>query len=209
MAMVYGGACPTSPHVRDLMRRLLAPRCWEEMQAMIQSDTLLNIYKQFIKDYPDDTIGFTNFKLLKPWNLKKAYRETCLCRMCELFRLYMGGLHMAGELLMKAFFDNDASEGGGDGGDGDGDGVGDGGGGGGGGGDDGGGDDDGDGGAKELILELARLCELKSKSGIADLLVCSGCVEKAKPECRDGACPHCGFKRLWSKGVRKQVMSTS
>ena len=33
VATIYENNCPTSPHQRDKMRRLLASRCWEEMQA--------------------------------------------------------------------------------------------------------------------------------------------------------------------------------
>ena len=50
-----------------------------------------------------------------------------------------------------------------------------------------------------------HLCKLKSKSAMADLMVCSGSVETARPECRDGICADCGFKRFWSNGLRKQV----
>ena len=99
---IYETSCPTSPHQRDRLRRLLASFCWEEKQAMIQSDTLKNLFDAFIKEYPDDKLGFTMFKMLKPWNLKKAYRETCLCRMCELFRLYVGGLHTTARLLSRS-----------------------------------------------------------------------------------------------------------
>ena len=84
--LVYKESCPTSPHQRDRVRRLVAPHCWDERQAMIQTDTLQNIFNIFVKEYPENIISFTKFKMLKPWNLKKAYRETCLCRMCELFQ---------------------------------------------------------------------------------------------------------------------------
>ena len=98
VTIVYETNCPTSPHTRDRMRRLRASRCWQEEQAMIQSETLKNLFNIFAKEYPQDQLSLTKFKMLKPWNLKKAYRETCLCRMCELFRLYVGGLHAAGDL---------------------------------------------------------------------------------------------------------------
>ena len=61
---------------------------------MIQTLTLREIYEVFKKTYPlETTLSYPSFKKLKPWNLIKAYRETCLCRLCELFRLYMEGLH--------------------------------------------------------------------------------------------------------------------
>ena len=103
VAHVYETNCPTSPHQRDRQRRLLASHVWEEKQAMIQTETLQNLFNIFVKEYPDDKLSFTKFKSLKPWYLKKAYRETCLCRMCELYRLYVAGLHAAADLLFKAF----------------------------------------------------------------------------------------------------------
>ena len=74
VATIYETNCPTSPHQRDRVRRLLASRCWEPGQAMIQSDTLLNLYSAFGKEFPEDKLGYTKFKMLKPWNLKKTYR---------------------------------------------------------------------------------------------------------------------------------------
>ena len=41
--------------------------------------------------YPG-TIGRSKFIELKPWFIKKAYRETCLCRSCENLSLYMAML---------------------------------------------------------------------------------------------------------------------
>merc|ERR1712196_750777 len=43
------------------------------------------------------------FKRKRPWNLKKAYRETCLCRLCELFRLVHDGLRVVAALLGSFF----------------------------------------------------------------------------------------------------------
>lgn len=46
-------------------------------QAMIQTLQLDEIYRIFQKTYPLDKLAFKHFRLLKPWNLIKAYRETC------------------------------------------------------------------------------------------------------------------------------------
>ena len=66
---------------------------------MIQSLPLDEIYRVFQKTYPLDKLGWTQFRMLKPWNVLKAYRETCLCRCCELFRLFVQALNIVGELL--------------------------------------------------------------------------------------------------------------
>ena len=57
------------------------------------------LYAIFQKLYPLDKLSFSQFKLMKPWNLKNAYRETCLCRLCELFSLFIAGLHKVAEVL--------------------------------------------------------------------------------------------------------------
>jgi hypothetical protein len=57
------------------------------------------LYAMFKQRYPEEKLGLTKFKELRPWNMKKAYRETCLSRMCELFRLYIAGLHAVAPLL--------------------------------------------------------------------------------------------------------------
>ena len=50
------------------------------MQAMIQTLKIDEKFRIFRETYPLDKLALTQFKLLKPWNLIKAYRETCLCR---------------------------------------------------------------------------------------------------------------------------------
>ena len=77
--------------------------------------------------------------------------------------------------------------------------------GGGGGGDDGGDGVDGTDSERARFAELIKFSKLKSKSKMADMMVCSESVETARPECRDGKCASCGFARLWSQGARKQV----
>lgn len=71
----------------------------QEVNALIQTLTLREIHEVFKQTYPLERLSLTSFKRLKPWNLIKAYRETCLCRLCELFRLYMEGLHEVAKLL--------------------------------------------------------------------------------------------------------------
>ena len=56
---------------------------------MIQTLPFTEIYRVSQKTYPLDKLGWTQFCKLKPWNVIKAYRETCLCRCCELFRLFV------------------------------------------------------------------------------------------------------------------------
>lgn len=164
---------------------------------MIQTSTLDEIYRIFLKTYPLDKLSFTQFKLYKPWNLVKAYRETCLCRMCEVFRLYVQGLNAVSKLLTSLV--NTSS--------------------------------DGTTAADEAddeyiaadtattreeaadpcLLELVKFCCLESKSEIADALVCGGFLtnnSSTKKECITGSCSNCGFKRLWSQGLRPKLVDS-
>jgi len=83
-----------------LTAHILVSLSCQEVNALIQTLTLREIYEVFKKTYPlETTLSYPSFKKLKPWNLIKAYRETCLCRLCELFRLYMEGLHEVAKVL--------------------------------------------------------------------------------------------------------------
>ena len=96
---IFELTCPTSPHQKDKRKRRLGRHVFQTLQAMIQTLPLDEIYRVFQKTYPLDKLGWTQFRILKPWNLIKAYRETCLCRCCELFRLYVQALNIVGGLL--------------------------------------------------------------------------------------------------------------
>ena len=72
------------------------------LQAMIQTLPLDEIYRRSFRRHTRSTSSAgrtTQFRMLKPWNLTKAYRETCLCCCCELFRLFVMALQVVGKLL--------------------------------------------------------------------------------------------------------------
>jgi hypothetical protein len=92
-------SCATSPHQRDVLKRRIN-RVTESEPALIMSATFAEMYAAFQKLFPTDKLSYAEFKLLKPWNLKKAYRETCLCRTCgELFGMYREALQKVGTAL--------------------------------------------------------------------------------------------------------------
>jgi hypothetical protein len=173
--------------------------------------------------FPTEVLGKTKFKELKLWNIKKAYRETCLCRMCELFHLHVIALHVIASILSalldtadgEASVDNAVDVGAADGHAADhlagsanacsecSDHVGT-----------GETDESGGGGGAPDAAELERIAALKvlnafcshdSKSAMVDLMVCGGCLKTAKPGCMSGACSECGFKKLW-RNVRKDLV---
>ena len=157
---------------------------------MIQTLQLDEIYRIFQKTYPLDKLAFTKFRLLKPWNVIKAYRETCLCRCCELFRLYVQALLIVGKLLEPLVTHAEHAA--------DAEGA------------------DAEAEADETEAEasdpdlvwLVDFCKAQTKSEMANALVCGGCLEKAKPDCVNGKCPNCGFRRRWSRGLRPRLVDS-
>ena len=57
---------------------------------------------------------------------------------------------------------------------------------------------------KPALVKLTSFCQLTSKSAMADMLVCGGCVDKAADACLAGTCS-CGFKGMWLP-VRKTLV---
>ena len=174
-----------------------------------------HLYASFNEKYPG-VIGRSKFIELKPWFVKKAYRETCLCRSCENLMLYTHMLRdVSAELrplldatLLAAETSGEAAtampaNAGGDAAAGESataaaDAAAD---------------------AAEAEAEaraeasgvreldaLLQLCSSPHKSALLNQLVCGGSVAKARSECRDGNCDSCGMAAVWSRGMRPKVI---
>ena len=186
---IFELTCPTSPHQKDERKRRLARHVYQRKQAMIQTLPLDEIYRTFQKTYPLDKLAFQSFRLLKPWNVIKAYRETCLCRCCELFRLFVQALLVVGKLLEPLVMSTEHAA--------DAEGA------------------DAEAEAVEAEAEatdpdlvwLLDFCKAQTKSEMANMLVCGGCLEKAKPNCVNGKCCNCGFAKRWSRGLRPRLVN--
>lgn len=165
----------------------------QTLQALVQTMPIEELYQVFKKTYPSQKISLERFRLLKPWNLIKAYRETCLCRVCELFRLYMQGLHLLPPLLtplvederreaqaIRAEADEDQE------------------------------DLELDGAVDKDLLALIEFCKLESKTKMTEKLVCHSCnIMEADMDCVQGKCAACGFKKLWSKGLKPKLVDNN
>lgn len=93
--------CSESPHTRDSMSRRVAPFLHERKQALIKTEPIEEMFADFKKQCAEGQgCKLTTYKNYMPWNLKGAYRETCLCAQCESQRLHMEGLRVAADLLM-------------------------------------------------------------------------------------------------------------
>ena len=179
---------PTSPHTRDVMRRRVGPFLVEEKPAFIQSDTEEALFELFRKAEPDVKIQLAQYKKELPWNMKKAYRSTCLDR-CEVnFDWHRQGLGVAMEILAPLLSPSteDAE-----------------------------GEDEAEARPTDpLLQELAQFAQLTSRTEIGNQLVCMPALVAPGDErlgdstaqcCLDGQC-RCGFKRFWSNGLRPKYL---
>lgn len=187
--------CATSPHQRDSVSRRLSRYVVEKAQALILTSTFQELYELFCKANETMKLSYAVFKRLAPWHLKRAYRETCVCRCCELFRLYAEGCNTVAEVLAPLIPSTDECDA-----------------------DDIDIVDDADEESGEQatsdpapVAELARLvafCKLTSKSKMAEKLICSGDLQKADMECLQNKCRACGLKQFWSgsTGMRPKLV---
>lgn len=192
---VYDVMCPHSPHQRDDVKRRLSPHLVQEARALIRMNTFDELYSIFQQIPPNAKLSKSKFKRMAPWNLKKAYRETCLCRCCESLKMYVSALNKASEvlqpLLPSSFTETDveenktegyqgrssrSTEGGSCG------------------------ETDSGGGAGEdsAPQKLVNLCAGERKSQLVnDLVFCGGGV--TSPACIKSECNNCGFHTCASK----------
>ena len=93
--------CSESPHTRDSMSRRVDVFLHERKQALIKTEPVEEMYADFEKQHSGEgpRCKLSTYKNYLPWNMKDAYRETCLCAHCESQRLHMEGLRVAAKLL--------------------------------------------------------------------------------------------------------------
>lgn len=77
-----------SPEIRDQVRRRHGVALYEVTQALILYSTYAALYAAFVATHPMVRISFSLFKSLRPWYVRRAKREVCLCRQCENFKCY-------------------------------------------------------------------------------------------------------------------------
>jgi hypothetical protein len=174
--------CPISPHQRDVMKKNLAPFVFAEKPSFILSGNLEFLYSGFREKHPDIAISFAQFKLELPWNIKHAYRETCLCRTCLNHDWHRDGIKVVAgliaPLLTPPSADAESNE-----------------------------EEATDAAPVPLLKELHDFALLQSRREIGESIVCSETLgDKTEQACIDGKCDKCGFGRLWSRGLRPQVV---
>ena len=65
---------------------------YETAQALFVYAKSSSLYKLFVARYPGHPISFSLFKSIRPWYVRRAKQETCLCKHCENFKAYGPGI---------------------------------------------------------------------------------------------------------------------
>jgi len=93
-----------SPSERDLKRHRVGRNQYVLHQAHEQHPKTRGLLEQYNKDNADDTVSYGTFQMLKPFYVRKAGAQSCLCRYCENLRQLFKAL----VLNRKIFLDLDA-----------------------------------------------------------------------------------------------------
>jgi hypothetical protein len=186
-----------SPSMRDEVRCRKGVGLYEVAQALIVCSTYAALYTLFIVQYPMHKISFSIFKALRPWYVRRAKREMCQCKHCENSGLYMQVLKtlpvLFDPVINPPTGDAEVDE------------------------------DDGanaDGSAaqphrasadawasSERLRRLIQFCNLTSKTEMVKACLCKGALEENKEKCIRGECRQCGFKKIWSEGLKFDVVN--
>lgn len=93
-----------SPSERDLKRHRVGPKQYVVHQAHEQHKKTRALLKDYNDENPDDTVSYGMFQTLKPYYVRKACAQSCLCRYCENLRQLAKAL----KTYRKYFLDLDA-----------------------------------------------------------------------------------------------------
>jgi hypothetical protein len=178
------------------MRKQVGVRVWEHRPALILTCSKDSLWTMFNEKYPNRLPAKQYFGVLdkEVWNLKKAYRETCLCRTCFNNRLFREGLAVMAkliEILLLPSASQDAEVA----------------------------DTEGATGGQQgepssaVVEHLQALQQLHSfcascvtgKGRANEKLVCTHKFHEDRLKCLSGKCESCGFKALWLP-VRKTLV---
>ena len=82
-----------SPAMCDQVRRRVGPGLYQKAQALFIYSTYASLYTLFLAKYPAVNISYSLFASLRPWYVRRAKQEGCLCKHCENFKCYQETLH--------------------------------------------------------------------------------------------------------------------
>ena len=178
-----------SPAQRDRVRRRVGTRLYQTEQALIVYATYSSLYSIFCARYPAHKIAFSTFKKLRPWYVRRAKEESCLCKHCDNFKQQQTTLSSLVQMFQPLLDASPSADA----------------------------DDTGDGDEESEMAtwpgrtgleKLLQFCSLKSKAEMVKFTLCPEAFEgPGKQECIDGKCS-CGFKNMWSQGMRRHVVDS-
>ena len=176
-----------SPCKKDIIRLWRRNKVFARHPVHYYYGTKREMWGKFKAANATVKVSLASFKRLVPWYVRKGGRESCLCGCCENMRLLLKALNDAQEHLHDALMDTmdesgapcctDVS-------------------------------DDNDG-TPRIPTSHARLCSIAaetSKSTLVAAMLCDGAISEGKCACVDGGCDQCGFKQLWSLGLRPRIV---
>ena len=193
----YRTHVPISPNKQDVVRKRhkLYPSQFEEKQAMFRNETIDELWTKFLEEQPETATNLQDparpntapmiFRTNAPWEMRKARDSGCLCKDCESFHALRRGVTGACASIDKIVERIEA-------------------------------------GSKaqkekaedDLVLLRSIKDVIATPSKYDTIVAClqpcltTNKLEDAKPDCIDGhECTACGFRRLWSDGLRKSLMS--
>ena len=159
--------CATSPCAKHRVRQRIANKKFREEQMLVMQYTFDDLYDMYMKAHQSNPklskVSRTMFYRLRPWYLRFAKVDSCLCSCCENYAGYMEGIRIIAAYLRDVLKVT-----------------------------------------SELERKLVTLGECKHKKEHMDILLCPSSQRTA--QCINGSCKHCGFKKLWSEGLRPTIV---
>jgi preprotein translocase subunit YajC len=149
-------------------------------------DTLKKMYDKFVKVFKDVKIGLTEFKRLRPFNVRAVKRSGCHCKVCEHYDGLRRGLQKAADMIEEwfdaaeesfnvSFSENKGTD----------DAI-----------------DTESASWREGTKWIIELADLQKKAEHMKLMLCpylNGDPAMAADACVNGNCCKCGFKNKWKK----------
>ena len=159
--------CATSPCAKHRVRQRIANKKCREEQMLVMQHTFDDLYGMFMQAHQSSPklskVSRTMFYRLRPWYLRFAKVDSCLCSCCENYAGYMEGIRIIAAYLRDVLKVTG-----------------------------------------DLERKLVSLGECKHKKEHMDILLCAPSERTA--QCINGSCKLCGFKRLWSEGLRPKIV---
>lgn len=92
-----------SPSQRDSVRRRVGVGLYQTAQALYVYAKYSALYAKYLIMHPANRISFSMFKSLRPWYIRRAKQETCLCKHCENFKGFQDALNSVAQVRTSSY----------------------------------------------------------------------------------------------------------